>query len=306
MTDLPALVCRACLAERTARKPGNVHPGADFDDLTHEHFVTAAHVAAETLPRAAVDGIGPAVLDCVRETVRVCGTNVNLGIALLLAPLCAVPRGVRLADGVRAVVDGTTVADAAAVYEAIRLAAPGGLGDAGAQDVRGRPTVPLSAAMAMAAGRDDVARQYATGFADVAAAAGRLAGRVTPAAWEWPVLDLFLGLLSGRPDTHIARRCGVAVAEDVRRRAAAMWQPIGPGDGPPDPAEPAVLDRNAFQAFDRFLRTGSPRKNPGTTADLTCAALFWAARENLITLPDEAELAACAARFGGPRVSPGV
>ncbi|MFG0332894.1 MAG: triphosphoribosyl-dephospho-CoA synthase, partial [Maioricimonas sp. JB049] len=29
----------ACLAEAAARKPGNVHPGTSFDDLTYDDFV---------------------------------------------------------------------------------------------------------------------------------------------------------------------------------------------------------------------------------------------------------------------------
>ena len=63
--------------------------------------------------------------------------------------------------------DQTTVADAADVYEAIRLAAPGGLGEAKEQDVHEQPTLPLREVMALAADRDLIARQYANGFADV-------------------------------------------------------------------------------------------------------------------------------------------
>ena len=100
MTAPPALVRRALLTEATARKPGNVHPGAAFEDLTYDHFVTAADVAAATLPRAAEIGVGRAVLGCVEATVAACGTNVNLGSALLIGPLCAAPAGVPLADGV--------------------------------------------------------------------------------------------------------------------------------------------------------------------------------------------------------------
>ena len=47
---------------------------------------------------------------------------------LLLAPLAAVPRDVDLAEGVERVLAATTIEDARDVYRAIRLAAPGGLG----------------------------------------------------------------------------------------------------------------------------------------------------------------------------------
>ena len=60
-----------------------------------------------------------------------------------------------------------TVADARAGYEAIRLASAGGLGDSAEQSVSKEPTVTLLEAMRLAADRDLIAKQYATGFADI-------------------------------------------------------------------------------------------------------------------------------------------
>ena len=297
VSDLATFVRRACLAECTARKPGNVHPGASFADLTHDHFVTAADVAAETLPAAATLGVGPAVLNCVRETVRECGTNVNLGITLLLAPLCATPPRTSPA----AVLMTTTTEDARAVFEAIRMANPGGLGHAAEQDVRGEPTVTLFEAMRLAADRDGVAREWATDFngvwCDVVALEHllKIMPRTHGAEWEDATLIIHLGRLRSEPDTHIARRCGAEAAEEVRRLANDLHEPHRPGLGP-------LAERPWVRELDAHLRGGSPRRNPGTTADLTCAALFWAARDGRIELPTEEELADHAAglvRTGG-------
>ena len=282
--DLPTLVRRACLTECTARKPGNVHPGVSFADLTYAHFVAAAHVAAETLPAAGEIGVGPAVWNCVRQTGRECGTNVNLGIALLLAPLCAVPPDVPLGEGVGGVLTATTVADARAVYEAIRLANPGGLGGAAEQDVRNEPTVTLTDVMTLAADRDRVARQYNSGYGDVTRDAEALTWHWRTAGWEAATVEAFLHRLSLVPDSHIVRRCGRTEAERVRLRAGEAWN-----------RQPGVHGRppelKAVARLDRYLRGGSPRRNPGTSADLTCAALFWAARDGRIELPTEDELA---------------
>ena len=288
MSGLRELVRRACLTECSARKPGNVYPGADFPDLTYAHFVAAADVAAATLPRAAELGVGVAVRNCVRATVRECRTNVNLGTALLLAPLCAVPPDVPLAGrGLRRVLRNTTVEDAAAVFEAIRLANPGGLGGAASQDVRGEPTVPLESVMRLAADRDRVAAQYGAGFADVFAAAPT-AATWDLAEWESETLCLFLGLLARFTDSHIARRCGVPAAVAVKRRAADLWDADG---------DDRVLNPEKLAALDRHLRGGTPRRNPGTTADLTCAALFVAARDRGVELPDRQTTAAHARRL---------
>ena len=61
---------------------------------------------------------------------------VGIGIILLLAPPAAVPDGEELRPGVERILAGLDVEDTRLVYEAIRLAAPGGLGRVEEQDVR--------------------------------------------------------------------------------------------------------------------------------------------------------------------------
>ena len=152
----------ACLIEATARKAGNVHPAASFDDLDYADFVDAARAVAEPLAQTREIGLGRAILSAMKATrAAKVWSNANLGIVLLLAPLAAVPEGVSLVDGVRDVLASTTVEDAELVYEAIRFAKPGGIGKAESQDVNTAPTVTLRDAMALAAGRDRIAEQYA-------------------------------------------------------------------------------------------------------------------------------------------------
>ena len=174
-----------------------------------------------------------------------------------------------------------------AVYEAIRLADPGGLGDAAEQDVRGEPTVTLTEAMTLAAGRDAVAAEYRDRFARV----GRLAheiGRVWPrggGAWEDAIVWAYLGELRTHPDTHVARRCGLAEAERVRRHVRSGWGRM----------KSPLAEQPWVRAIDGFLRADGHRRNPGATADLIAAALFYAAREGWLELPNERTLAARAA-----------
>ena len=157
----------ACVLEVMAPKPGNVHRLRDLDDLGFVDFLASALAIGEAMDRAATDGVGPAVERAIEATRRLVATNTNLGIVLLLAPLAAVPEGMGLREGVRSVLDATTIDDAQAVYRAIRLAQPGGMGSVPDQDVAQEPTLPLKAVMALAADRDLVARQYANGFHEV-------------------------------------------------------------------------------------------------------------------------------------------
>jgi triphosphoribosyl-dephospho-CoA synthase len=188
---------------------------------------------------------------------------------LLLAPLAraAQVEGGTLRDRLRRVLRDTTIADAIEVYEAIRRARPGGLGETSSEDVAGAPTVSLRDAMALAAGRDAVAREYVTDFAltfDTGVPAV-LAARREGLTWGDTVVEAYLALLATTPDTHIARKLGPDEATAISRRAAKVRDAGGTR---------SAEGRQALALLDAELRDGRNRRNPGTTADLTCAALF--------------------------------
>ncbi len=121
-------VIMACLLEVTAAKPGNVHRGADFEDLVYQDFILAAHAIAPVISQAAKQSLGTTILRSIEATRSVIRSNANLGIVLLIAPLAAVPRDQDLQNGIGNVLQSLTNADAQNVYEAIRIAKPGGMG----------------------------------------------------------------------------------------------------------------------------------------------------------------------------------
>jgi triphosphoribosyl-dephospho-CoA synthase len=265
----------ACIYEATARKPGNVHPGASFDETTnYAAFVASAVVIGPVLERAAEVGVGESVLHAVRATRRAASTNTNLGTILLLAPLSAVGAGTGLAEGVCGVLGQLGANDTRAVYEAIRLARAGGLGRTAEADVCTEPPANLALvdAMRLAADRDLVARQYTNNFSDV------MAG---PATWienalshdrqlERAIVQAHVRQMAAAPDSLIQRKCGPEVANEARRRAAGVLE-----SGPPGEA----AYRESLDEFDRWLRADGHRRNPGTSADLIAAGLFVLLRE---------------------------
>jgi len=268
----------ACLMEVTAPKPGNVHRGADFEDLCYGDFLVAAAVIGPVLGTAAANGLGRTVLAAVEATRAATGTNVNLGTILLLTPLAMVPRGTPLEPGIAEVLSGLDATDARDVYQAIRLAQPGGLGRADADDVAGSPPDDLLAAMSAAAGRDRVALQYAQGFQDIFRVVlpeltGQLkAGMSLADAIVWTHLEL----MSRFPDSLIARKCGLGVAEQAAARARQTLAAGLPGE---EPYARALAD------LDFWLRSDGHRRNPGTAADLIAAGLFAALRDGIIKAP---------------------
>ena len=162
----------------------------------------------------------------------------------------------------------TTVDDARDVYAAIRLAAPGGLGRRGRAGCRRRTDVTLLDAMRLAADRDGIAREYATAFdGDLRRGVPALAARARDGlSWDDAVVETFLTLLAATPDTHIARRGGADLPPTCSQRArATSCAPAASGP---------TTGRRAIEALDRSLRDPRNTGNPGTTADLTAAAIF--------------------------------
>lgn len=259
----------ACHAELRAMKPGNVHDHAPGHRMTVADFEVSAAVAAPFIARFGAP-VGERVRDAMAATMSAVGQNTNLGILLLAAPIASAfestggsPKG---AAGLRAalgpVLDSTTRADAAAVYEAIRLANPGGLGSAGTEDVRGAPSVDLKEAMALAAGRDRIARQYATTFEDIFSVGlpVLLQATVSQAEPAWVTTEVFFAFAAGFSDTHVTRKHGEAVAEALRRNFAEHRPLV------------AARDLDGLRKFDLELKRGG--LNPGTSADLTVACEF--------------------------------
>jgi len=272
--DVAAAAQLACLLEASAPKPGNVSPGRPFADARYEDFLASAIAIGEPLAGAGTGRLGRTILHAIEATARWTRSNTNLGIVLLVAPLARaalctaeVGGGGTLRAALRGVLAETNIDDARDVYAAIRLAAPGGLGRATEQDVQNDPTVTLLDAMRLAADRDGIAREYADSFEatfEIGAPALERA-RADELGWSEAVVETFLTLLAARPDTHIARRGGAALAAQATRFAAEALAEGGVR---------SAAGLKAIDEMDRALRDERHHGNPGTTADLTAASIF--------------------------------
>jgi triphosphoribosyl-dephospho-CoA synthase len=270
----------ACIWEVAARKPGNVSRTHDFADTTLVDFLASAAVIAPVLELAIGRSVGETVLAGVRATRRVVQSNTNLGILLLLAPLAAVPRAESLRAGTKRILEQLDIEDARTVYEAIRLAAPGGLGKTAQQDVRSEPTIGLRDIMRLAADRDLIARQYVNNFADVLdIGAPVIQGRLGSGdSLEWAIIYGHLRFMATYPDSLVARKCGGRIANEIQTRAKRILD----AEWPPSTDSQHT---NAINQLDDWLRADGNKRNPGTSADLVTASLFVLLREGTIELP---------------------
>jgi triphosphoribosyl-dephospho-CoA synthase len=141
------------------------------------------------------------------------------------------------------------------------------MGQVEAMDVAAAAPDSLLEAMRAAQDRDLIAAQYGNGFVDLFADAVRPfrekleAGAILTAA----IVETHVQFMSRHPDSLIARKCGVEIAEEAARRAQVAMDAR---------AQDSDLYVRELSELDFWLRSDGHRRNPGTTADFMGAALF--------------------------------
>lgn len=291
--DQREIILRACWWEATARKPGNVHRFRDFPDLRYVDFLESALAIAGVLAEAgSPTRVGATLLAAIQATRRRVKTNTNLGIVLLLTPLVVAVRdasgetdfqaGSSFPKGALSkVLENLSVRDAEDGYAAIRLASAGGMGTQADQDISQAPSVSLLEAMRLAADRDLIARQYSHEFADCfeVGVPAIEEGLAQTGAWEPAIVWCHLAWMAAYPDSLIARKEGLAAAQSVSARAAALlsaWRQRSVAELESSRRDACRwMDDPELASFDQWLFCEHPRRwNPGTSADLVAASLY--------------------------------
>lgn len=259
----------ACLLEVCASKPGNVHRGADFADMTLNDFVVSAELFGQAIDSRATDELGLLILNSVQLTQSLVDVNTNLGIILLICPLAIVANdGDLSSNAIRRFLKTTTPADAENIFSAIRMANPGGLGKTSEMDVAGEAPTNIFAAMQFSSDQDLVARQYTNNFQQVFDEIVPLlaAGQKQFESLNEAIIYAHVSMLARYGDSLILRKCGTDDCQKVRLMACQALEPL------------ATNDREAYMAalaeLDFWLRSDGNKRNPGTTADLISAGLF--------------------------------
>lgn len=261
-----AALLKACRLDVVAFKPGNVSLCSPGHGMSAADFLASARIAVPWLCAERL-GVGQRMQRAMEATMAAVGCNTNLGIVLLLAPLAAASeRRAPLREALAAVLASLTVDDARACYAAIRTAQPAGLGSVDEGDVHAPVTRDLGAAMALAAERDSIARQYGTVFNDVFEHGVPLL-RELRARWRslaWATTACYLDHLARWPDSHVARKHDPAPAHALQASAREVAKAMKACENPRSFAV-------RLKAFDRELKTRGI--NPGTSADLTVASV---------------------------------
>lgn len=290
----------AVLLEVGADKPGNVNFVVGFEGTNHAHFLASAVAAARHFRLAAERGIafsrgeielsdvglGSIIRDCVADiNAWQSGGNTLLGTVILFVPLAAAAgmtlTGERfvfelseLRKNLKLVVEATTPEDAVAVYEAIKIASPSGLGKAPDLDVNNpdsinriaKEKVSLYKVFQIAASYDMVCAEWVNNYpVTFDFAYPNLIEEIKKNGnLNTAIIHTFLKVLAKHPDTFIARKVGIGKAREVSFMAEEVIKLGGLNTS---------IGKEKLREFDAVLRKSDSLLNPGTTADIIAAAL---------------------------------
>lgn len=288
----------AILFEVSANKPGNVNLVVGFEGTRVEHFLSSAVAAAPVFEEAARRGIavadgkllvsevglGQLMKGCVADIAAwQKGGNTLLGTVILFMPI-AVAAGMSQRKGdafdlsdlrknIKLAVESTTAEDTVKLYEAIGIANPSGLNGAPDLDVKDansktrliKENVSLLEVFKIAAGYDDVCYEWVNNYPiTFDTAYPYLKEQLKTKCLNVAIVNTFLKVLAGRPDTFIARKIGRAKTLQVSEDARQVLE-LGGAETP--------QGKESLVKFDKKLRDSGNDYNPGTTADITAAAL---------------------------------
>ena len=269
VNNLSGQVLDSFTLEVKALKPGNVSTYSAGHGMTAADFVKSAALTTPILCNTQMT-VGERILQSVNVTMQEVGCNTNLGMLLLFAPLIrAAEMGIgALRENLQQVLVSLDAQETNNIFQAINKANPGGLGTNDKYDVRQRPpNISVREAMQQAEARDLIAKQYVTDYADVFSIG---LPNIEYFFTKWHNLSLalvacYLEFMSNFPDTHVSRKMGKEVAEQIKVKAGQVNRVFKQVDKPEGNLE-------ILRQFDRALKQS--RINPGTSADLAAASLL--------------------------------
>lgn len=257
------------ITEVESLKPGNVHVYSGGHGMVADDFIKSAEVSTPILCESN-QSLGWRIYEAVKATHFAVNCNTNLGMILLFTPLIMayeISKSVKLRENLTTVLESITKDDTKLVFKAISLANPGGLGKVNKYDVNSDRECALLEAMSFASHRDNIALQYTNSFNEIFNI-GFINIKSFVKRWnsvKWGTVACYLNFVSTLLDSHIQRKHGNDIAEQIRVRSKYIADRF---NNSTYPKLPIIL----LKDFDKELK--SKNINPGTSADLTAASIL--------------------------------
>ena len=273
MNNLKKKIKFVCDIEMKSLKPGNVHKYFKSYDMSTKDFIKSSLIISKLLTRKNFN-LGEKILYSAKEIKRKVKKNTNLGIILMLAPIVEVveKEGIlnkkQLIKKIESLIKKQNINNSINIYKAISLVAPGGLGSSKKYDVNKLPKKKLYEVMKFAKNKDLISKQYHNGYKDILNI-GIPAYKEFYQKWgkiEWALTGVYLNFLRKFNDSHIIRKKGLKTAKKVKKDAKIYYNIL-------KESNKLTKIKKKLLFFDKKLK--SKDINPGTTADLSIATLFF-------------------------------
>lgn len=268
----------SCILEISARKPGNVSAFYDFEDVKYENFVYGGIFIGNAVEKAFIDGykgkilIGKRIYDFVKEVKIFNNTNTHFGIALLFIPIgCGLgflkknkKKFYELRNFIDYVIKNTKISDAIYFYNASKIFKIGGIEKyKGKFDITNKNFKKeivennINFYYLMKISDDLIAKELTTKMEISFYALKKFKENLENYNIRDTIVKTYIMLLSEFKDTHIEKKFGTEVAEDVKNKAMEVIE---------------NFNEKSIRNFENFLIKN--KINPGSIADITTNAIF--------------------------------
>ena len=264
--ELKKIYINSCFEELTYLKPGNQNTMTNFSSSKISKFREAAKISSDFLFNKELS-LGESIFLSAKKCFDSLGSNYNLGIILLCAPII---KSLLKFDNVyiNEILKSINENEGDLIFQAIKYSKPGGIknysGKGDIQDEIQKRSLNFNDIMKIGSLRDRISRCYIDNYNEVVKYGlpsfkknKRYHNR------EKACIFLFLDYLGYDLDSHLQRKQGYFKAEMIRKKSITLKKRLNYKKG-----------SYFFQLrdFDRYLK--KLNFNPGTSADLTVTTLL--------------------------------
>ncbi|MBC33719.1 MAG: hypothetical protein CMN01_03735 [Rickettsiales bacterium] len=264
--ELKKIYINSCFEELTYLKPGNQNTMTNFSSSKISKFREAAKISSDFLFNKELS-LGESIFLSAKKCFDSLGSNYNLGIILLCAPII---KSLLKFDNVyiNEILKSINENEGDLIFQAIKYSKPGGIknysGKGNIQDKIKNRSLNFNDVMKIGSSRDRISRCYIDNYNEIIKyGLPSFKKNKLYHNREKACIFLFLDYLGYDLDSHLQRKHGTFKAEMIRKKSITLKKRLNYKKG-----------SYFFQLrdFDRYLK--KLNFNPGTSADLTVTTLL--------------------------------
>lgn len=270
--DQPALQKlfeKACMLDIRSLKPGNVNTNSPSKNLNYLDFLKSIEACSDIITQPNIL-LEDRIFESIKSTINIVGTNTNLGIILLCAPIIQAyySQGrTNISENIHKEIISLDHNSTKKIYEGINLSMAGNMGSVESFDLKGNDFQNFYIVMKYASSYDLIAWEYSNKFEiifnDLTNKFSNFRNKYR--SYEDACSALYIYFLSKYPDTLISRKYGLDKAKDIQKIFYDLFMEVE-----------SIQDM--YQIKEKLIQTDKVLKNddinPGTAADFVVATVF--------------------------------